>query len=216
MANQFVVSVLLVLLPSHAIAQSDSSPIPERVRITASRTYEIPGLIKADGDRLSGVFTVVDESLIQVGPPNQPKPLVMPKPGKRIVGRAMALSKDALLFLPDRGSQTIAIPLAVIGQFEVSEGTPLAKSTRRLLGVGVGIGAGLTVAAVADSKCERSFTTGSFGPCGGAILLGAAVGVTSGVASTLWLGRIHWRTVPLEWFVSRLGQVSASSIPSGQ
>jgi hypothetical protein len=106
MRIRIVVGAVVGFMLSHtALPAQDSGDLP-RVRITAPATYEIPGLIKAEGDRLTGTFTPLDKTMVQVASANGSEPLVMPRPGKRIVGQVVGTGTDVLLFRREWGVAT--------------------------------------------------------------------------------------------------------------
>jgi hypothetical protein len=202
MRIRIVVGAVVGFMLSHtALPAQDSGDLP-RVRITAPATYEIPGLIKAEGDRLTGTFTPLDKTMVQVASANGSEPLVMPRPGKRIVGQVVGTGTDVLLFRRDGGSHPLTIPVAAIERYEISQGPRATKRMRFWASFGAGLGAGLAAAAMADSMCDRSFTGGSIGPCAGTFTWGVATGVGSGLVTRWLLGRDRWVTVSRERFIS--------------
>src|SRR5207249_2882056 len=102
-------------------------------------TYEIPDVLKVDGDRLSGRSDLITDDLtVRVVLANTNQQLVAVKPGRRLVGRATNLRDRVVTVLVDGRHDPISVALDSIGRLEVSE----HRSGRHILrGILVGFGA---------------------------------------------------------------------------
>lgn len=172
-----------------------------RVRVTGSRSYEIPGVLKIDQGLVSGSSLVTDESTIRLVSPETGQPLVVLKPGVRMIGRAVGVANQTVtLVVEDRGD-SITIPLGSIGRLEVSE-------SRRHLLRGILVGSAtfyLTGALIVWTVCGLS--------CGADETFIPAVGV--GLTTGIIAGRRRdtWKVVPTDWLLSNTRlQPSAAGI----
>lgn len=200
-----VFATIVCLLSALVEAQAPGVAVQPRVRITGSRAFEIPGELKIDGERVSGNSSMTtDEMTVRVVLPQTGQQLVVLKPGKRFVGRALDVRDRVVAFVIDGQQDTIAIPLDSIGKLEVSD----HRSGRHLLrGILVGVGAFYgTFALIFFGGCGLDCSDAMFIP---AIASGIATGVITG------RGREAWKTVPAAWLSSQFsGTSDAPSLPA--
>src|SRR5262245_24749781 len=79
-----VFATIVCLLSALVEAQAPGVAVQPRVRITGLRAYEIPGVLKVDGERVTGSSSVTtDEMTVRVLLPQTGQQLVVLKPGKR-------------------------------------------------------------------------------------------------------------------------------------
>jgi hypothetical protein len=198
-----VVVIAVVSMPVlKADAQTLAREAEPRIRVTGSRAYDIPGLLTIDGNRISGPSVVVtDETTLRVRSAGSGQPLVMAKPGVRIVGRAIGVNAQVVTLIIEGHRQSVDMPLPSIGKLEVNDGQ---RRSHVLRGILVGVGAFYGIGALFFSQCGLG--------CSNVILLPAiAGGVASGIVTGR--GRERWRTVPVDWLLSRFppADVGASS-----
>jgi hypothetical protein len=94
-----VAAVLACLMALPAWAQ-ETSPTPTgHVRITGVKTCEIPGVIKLEGDRISGRSATITDRDVQIRRPGKSRLLTVPRPGKRVTGRVRAIEGALLEFV---------------------------------------------------------------------------------------------------------------------
>ena len=161
-----------------------------RVRVTGSRSYEIPGVLKIDQGVVSGSSLVTDETTIRLVSPETGEPLVVLKPGVRMIGRAVGVTNQTVTLIEEGRGNSIAMPLGSIGRLEVSE-------SRRHLLRGILVGSALfyltgvlIVQAVCGLSCSPDAT---FIPAVG-------VGLTTGIIAGR--RRDTWKVVPTDWLLS--------------
>jgi hypothetical protein len=197
-----VVVIAVVSLPVINVdAQTLAREVGPRVRLTGSRAYDIPGVVTIDGDRISGPSVVIDEATIRVRSADTGEPLVMARPGVRIVGRAIGVNAQVVTFIIEGHQQSIDIPLPSIGKLEVSD---RQRRSHVLRGILVGVGAFYGIGALFFSQCGLG--------CSNAIFLPAiAGGVASGIETGR--GRERWRPVAVDWLLSRFSPTNAGAIP---
>jgi hypothetical protein len=117
-----VVALLLAcLMAPPAWAQEPSSTPPVRVRITGVNTYEIPGAIKLDRNKVSGLLVRTTDRYVQFRRSEDGQVLTVLKPGQELTGRAKPVSDSLLEFLPDGEKETLFVPLDAIAKTESLE-----------------------------------------------------------------------------------------------
>jgi hypothetical protein len=196
-------AAIVCFLSALVDAQVPGVAIQPRVRITGSRAFEIPGVLKVEGERVSGNSSrTTDEMTIRIVLPQTGQQFVVLKPGKRFVGRALDVRDRVVAFVIDGQHDTIAIPLDSIGKLEVSD----HRSGRHLLrGILVGIGGFFgTVELIFWSGCGLN--------CSNASLLIPAI--AGGIATGVMTGRRReaWKTVPAAWLSSQFNGTSAAPL----
>ena len=184
----------LGLLPGLVLAQTSVSAAQPRVRITGPEEYEIPGVLKIAGTHVSGDANItIQDTVVRVVSPATGQLLVVLRPKRRLVGRAIEVKDQLVEFLPDGQAGTLRIPLDSIGKLEVSERRSRAHVLRGIL---VGIGAFYGLGWLFFARCGLG--------CSDAIVLPAIAG---GIAAGILTGRgkEHWRTVRTDWLLSQFG-----------
>ena len=182
---------VLGLLPGLVLAQTSVPPAQPRIRITGPGDYEIPGLLKIAGAHVSGDASMtIQDTVVRVVSPATGQLLVVLRPKRRLVGRAMAVKDQVVEFHPDRQHDTLRIPLDSIGKLETSERRSRSHVLRGIL---VGIGAFYGLGWLFFAQCGLG--------CSDAIVLPAIAG---GIAAGILTGRgkEHWRTVRTDWLLS--------------
>ena len=189
MLNRCVVVATITCLLSPVVeAQVSRLPAESRIRISGSRVFEIPGVLKADGDGVTGRSSMTtDDMTIRVVSPQTGHPLVVLKPGRRVVGRALDVKDRVLIFLLDGQHDPFEIPLDSIGTLEVSEHRSRHLVRGILIGVGVFYG---TSALIFSAGCGLDCSNAMFLPT---IASGIATGVITGKA------RDAWKSMPVTW-----------------
>jgi hypothetical protein len=200
-----VFATIVCLLSALVEAQAPGVAVQPRVRITGSRAYEIPGVLKVDGERVAGNSSMTtDEMTVRVVLPQTGQQLVVLKPGKRFVGRALAVRDRVVAFLIDGQHDPIPIPLDSVGKLEVSDHRSGPHLSRGIL-VGVVAFYG-TAALIFYGRCGLDCSDAIFIP---AIASGIATGVIAGRP------REAWRTVPASWLLSQFsGTSDAPALPA--
>jgi hypothetical protein len=124
-----------------AWAQEPSSAPTGRVRITGVKTYEIPGVIKLEGDRWSGSPVRVTEQFVQFRRPGDNRLLTVPRPGKRLTGSSRTIGDGLVEFVLQGENEPLFVPQDAIAKTESLE-RPAATTFRELAVVA---GSGLRV-----------------------------------------------------------------------
>jgi hypothetical protein len=188
-----IVVVTMSLLSGRMHSQTPGGRDEARVRVTASRAFEIPGVLKVDGSAVSGSSVTADDTTIRVVSPQSGQPLVILKPGVRRIGRAVAVNGEVVTLFLEGRPDPIAMPLSSIGKLEVSE-----RRGERHVVRGILLGAGAFYGALA-----LIFFGGCGLDCPGVAVLPA---IAAGVVTGSIVGRSHesWQSVPTNWLLSNI------------
>jgi hypothetical protein len=198
-SRRLVATFLACLLPLPVGAQAPATREPVHVRITGVDTYEIPGVIKVDRDRVAGRPAVTTDHFIQFAPSDGTRVLTVLRPGGRVTGRPSAIADGLLEFTRDGESRSVSVPLDAIVKIEVAR-VPPSRAVWTTTGVFSGIGAFLLITSEFLNAC------GDEGGCGGgAALFGLSIGGGIAVAgSVASLGRTRWHVVAADELAARL------------
>lgn len=156
--KRLVALLLIGLLPAPAEAQAPPAPKPVRIRITGADTYEVPGVMRLDGDRIFGKAATADSRFVQFRRSDGSRLLTIPRPGRRLTGKALAIADGLLEFVPEGNTERFYLPLDAVVKIEGSRvHRPLGPSVAG----GVYAGAGIFVTtwlavAVCDEGCENA------------------------------------------------------------
>ncbi len=197
--RRLVATFLACLLPLPVGAQAPSSAKPIRVRITGTRAYEIPGVIKIESDQIAGRPSTTTDRFIQFARSDGGQILTVLRPGGRLTGKPSAIADGLLDFTPDGESKSVTVPLDAIAKIEIAR-VPPSRAVWTTTGVFAGIGAFLLISWAFLNAC------GDEGGCGGgAALFGLSVGggiaAAAAVASN---GRTRWQVVTADELAARL------------
>ena len=182
-------------------APADVQP---RIRLTGQNTFEIPGVIRIDGQNVtSGAHLVSDESSASFDDPITSDRLTVVLPGKRLVGQALGVDKGILSFRAEPAQKILHIPLSAVDTFELSEARARSHVLRGIL---VGFGAFWGAGALTFSACGLG--------CSNAAIIPAVVG---GALAGAWAGRGHerWIRQPRAWLSSHVMGSAATPGESG-
>ena len=120
---------------SEAIAKSDP-PLSgmgdgkgDRVRITGVGTYEIPGVVKLEGNQISGILVRNTDRYVQVRRSDDGQLLTLLKPQQELTGRAKPVSDSLLEIVPDGEKEALYVPLDAITKTDWPGMPDVANST---------------------------------------------------------------------------------------
>ncbi len=186
-----------VLVPRAFVLQGDGIT-GARIRILTTPTIDIPGLIRLDGRTVTGpVLRSDDETVTATGGSDRPN-VMLPRPGRRIVGVIVGVQQDVLTIAREDGA-VLTVPRAAIATLERQVGE---RSRKRgaALGLLIGGGAGAGVGFLKGRACRSTAFLGCFmeptASTLGGLVLGGITGTLVGAFSS---PHPRWQTVPLTW-----------------
>jgi hypothetical protein len=207
-AAAVVLAAGLAVLPAAAQVNAGATQ-PPHVRLTGTRTFEVPGVIYVDSNRVSGAgYTHADRRMVRLAPSAAGRPIVVPRGDTRLLGLAVGISGDAVVVQLDDTREEVEIPIAAIAQIEVANG-PSRPHHRVIWTVLSGIGAFYGSAFIAFSQCF-------LGPCStwwSVFILGSTAAATAGTAYALRAQ--HWKRITLADLTGRLSPPSPGGTPTG-
>jgi hypothetical protein len=176
--RRLVALLLISLLAVPAAAQSPSTAKPVRVRITGADTYQVPGVIEIQRDRISGSPVATTDHFIQFIRSADGRLLSVPRPRQRVTGNARAVADELLEFIPDGESERLYVPLDGVEKIEVSR-VSHSRLISSLAGVGTGVATFIATALLFLFNCPETegwYALGFSSAIGGGALVGGAVG----------------------------------------
>jgi|WetSurMetagenome_2_1015567.scaffolds.fasta_scaffold195028_2 hypothetical protein len=191
--RRLVALLLICLMPLPVLAQAQPSPKPVRVRITGQETYQVPGVIEIQEDRISGRPAATTDRFVQFNRSADGRLLSVPRPRQGVAGHATAISDGLLAFIPDRESERLYVPLDAVAKIEIAR-VPASRAAWTNVGVFAGIGAFFLIFTTFLTVC------GDEGGCGGGFA-GYSLSIGGGIAAGTAIrsiGRTRWRVVSLD------------------
>jgi hypothetical protein len=145
-ARKFVALVLAGLVASPASAQTSlpgaaalAQLSTTRVRITGAASYEVPGVIMVERDRVVGNPVRVTAQFVQFRLEEGGRLLTVPRPGRRLEGAGRIIDTDFVEL--STSDDTYTVPLAAIGRSELLRSNGL--SVGAVVGIAAGVSAGV-------------------------------------------------------------------------
>ena len=187
-----VAPLLVALLVTTGLA----AQAPLRVRITGVDAYRIDDILRIDGNEIrgTGILSIAGD-FVEVRLPESGI-VTIPKPGRRVAGRALAADRTMITLVPENGSTTIRVPVDAVARLEVGRG---GGSRGRAIAWGIAAGVGgfyaggfLGFAACGNLDCESAILIGGLA---GGIGLGGLVGSR--------VGGERWDDVPASQLADR-------------
>jgi len=187
-----------VLVPGGATAQLDAV-IGVRGRITMSSTVELPGLIRLEGQTITGppVLSSDDDTVTTTGDV-EGRIVTVPRPTRRVVGIITNVTPQTLTIMRHDGS-AITVPRAAIAKVEQQIGR---RSRWRGAGWGflIGGGGGAGVGYLIGRNCHSTAFLGCFlepaASTFGGLVLGGASGTVIGALAP---PSERWVAIPVGW-----------------
>src|SRR5574341_123609 len=128
-----------------ATAEEGTDVLPgTKVRLSAGRVVEIPGVVRIDGMNASASGRVVlnNTEMIAVQVPGQEAPVALLRPGVRLPARLTAIDDDAITISLEGQPYSFRVPRFELTQLEMSkEGKPAGLRILRGAGIGLAVGA---------------------------------------------------------------------------
>jgi hypothetical protein len=192
--------VLLSVLSTCALAAQSTAAGQSRVRVTALRHYQIPGVVTIDGDQVTGRSVTMDKTMIRV-PSASGQLISILKPGTRVTGSVEGVTDGVLSLLVDGQRDPFNIPLNSLAKIELSD-----RAGKRHLARGIlaGIGTFYGVLGLSLLRCGLG--------CDDALGV-AAIAAGIGVGTLTGHSREHWAEVSPAEFRLRFATVSSSQWP---
>ena len=192
-----------VLVPHDRTLQGNSV-IGAHIRIVTTSTVEVPGLIRLDGQAITGrVLLSDDDTVTTSGGLDRPK-VTLPRPRRTVVGVIAGLQQETLTLTREDGV-VLTVPRGAIASLERQVGE---RSRKRgaALGLLIGGGTGAGIGFVVGNSCHSTAFLGCFmepaASTFGGLLLGAVAGTVTGAFS---FPRQRWQTVPQSWLTGEGG-----------
>ncbi len=188
-----LVVILLTIWPARVEVRTQEPGAPVRVRIRGADRYELPGVLRIDGRRITmgrpGV--VLDSDVVRVRLSDLSLDVLRPE--RSLKGTVLGVNPDGVVsFSPEHSSEVLQIPLAAIGRLHVSIERRESRGTATAQGIGIGVGAfyGVGRLTYAICRCE-----------GRPLSAGMVAGVLTGVIFGGWRGMERWGEEPVEWLM---------------
>jgi hypothetical protein len=146
LARQLVAASLICPLgladAAQAVVQArpaPPSPTRTQLRIAGAATYEVPGIIKVERNRVTGSPVRQTELFVQVRSGDDSRLLTVPLPGKKLCGRARVIDGDLLELVVEREPDLLYVPLGSIVRTEYLGPRPMTAGNVIAIMVGVAV-----------------------------------------------------------------------------
>jgi hypothetical protein len=114
-----VVALVLACLVALPAGAQEPSPTPTgHVRIMGVSTYEIPGIIKIEGNRVSGRLVRTTDRFVQCRSEGDGRLLTVLLPGKRLTGVSRTIGDGLVEFVLAGEREPLYVPLDAIAKIE--------------------------------------------------------------------------------------------------
>ncbi len=191
--RRFIAVLLIFLLPLPLGAQTPSPKRSVSVRFTGPDSYEVPGVMRLEGDRVFGNAATADSRFVQFRRSDSSRLETIPRPGKRVTGKALAIADGLLEFVPEGNAEHLYVPLDAVVKIEASRVS--GSQTKSITaGLYTGVGIFLTTWFALAAFCDE-------GQCGNEGAL-SALWIGGAIAGGAMVGRMvrgqKWRVVSLD------------------